>query len=180
MLKHCLKYKRKPIKYFCTFAFYHLLTTGTLPHRILFWLFVSYVNTLIGACYPKRTKYRVLSSCLSCPPPSPAPLRRPLDLACCQQNEQTVMGKWKPEGGEEVVQKHWPCKWMSGFWPSKVLLWIWENFFIRLLVCLKENQKDIHRVLSILAPMYPLILPTSVYLTALSPVQAAIILNPNY
>ena len=103
MWEHCLKYKRKQILlHFCVLSF---LTTITLLHRVLFWLFVNYMNTLIATCHIQRSEGREESSHFLFEVSFLSAKEK--HLAYCQQNEQTVVrgigAQERQEGGTEAT-----------------------------------------------------------------------------
>lgn len=72
------------------FLFFVFFWQPAPSYIVLFWLFVNYVTTLIGTCYPKRAEHRVFTSCLKSPPSltpgmENAPVLLPIEWASSSQ-----------------------------------------------------------------------------------------------
>lgn len=145
--------------HFCVLS---LLATVTLLHRVLFWLFVNYVNTLIATRHLQRAEGRVLTSRLRIFPPCQGEAS---DLLLTEWANSS-QGVLEPKRGEEMVQKQSECQALS---PIKNILKL----------CGTIRQCRIHQVLSIPSPN-SWILSASICLVAIFLLWAPIIWNPNY
>lgn len=98
--------------HFCVLS---LLATVTLVHRVLFWLFVNYVNALIATRHLQRAEGRVLTSRLSIFPPCQGEAS---DLLLTEWANSS-QGVLEPKRGEEMVQEQSECQALS---PIKNIL----------------------------------------------------------